>query len=47
MYDVYNVGRGHAGMMAAIKAGERGLKTIILEKSLSCNKAFYQWKGKM
>ncbi|MCA6070395.1 MAG: NAD(P)/FAD-dependent oxidoreductase [Endomicrobium sp.] len=35
MYDVYDVvviGCGPAGMMAAIKAGERGLKTIVLEK---------------
>jgi predicted Rossmann fold flavoprotein len=32
VFDVVVVGAGVAGMMAAIKAGERGLKTIVLEK---------------
>jgi predicted Rossmann fold flavoprotein len=32
IYDVAVIGCGPSGMMAAIKAGKRGLKTIVLEK---------------
>jgi predicted flavoprotein YhiN len=32
IFDVAVIGCGASGMMAAIKAGERGLKTIVLEK---------------
>ena len=38
MYDLIIVGAGPAGMMAAIRAAERGLKVLILEKNSSAGK---------
>ncbi|MDR2772053.1 MAG: NAD(P)/FAD-dependent oxidoreductase [Elusimicrobiota bacterium] len=46
-YDVLIIGGGPAGMIAAIKAGEGGLKTIVLEKkSHPCIKLSITGKGK-
>jgi flavin-dependent dehydrogenase len=41
IFDVVVIGCGASGMMAAIRAGERGLKAIVLEKKIaSWHKAF-------
>ncbi|MEK7376382.1 MAG: NAD(P)/FAD-dependent oxidoreductase, partial [Candidatus Margulisiibacteriota bacterium] len=37
-YDLIVVGAGPAGMMAAVRAGERGLKVLIAEKNDSAGK---------